>query len=51
VPEGADIPTFEANEKWVTNQTYGAVLRVLLWLSFTAAWLESYQFSDNVGPT
>ena len=49
LPEGADIPTFEANEKWVTNQTYGAVLRVLPWLSLTAAWLESYQFSDNVG--
>ena len=49
LPEGADVPTFDVNEKWVTNQSYGAVVRVLPWLSLTGAWLQSYQFSDNVG--
>lgn len=49
LPEGAPIPVFDVNEKWVTNQSYGAVLRVLPWLSLTGAWLESRQFSDNLG--
>lgn len=49
LPEGAAIPVFDINEQWTTNQSYGAVLRVLPWLSFTGAWLESRQFSDNVG--
>jgi outer membrane receptor protein involved in Fe transport len=49
LPEGAGIPVFDINEQWTTNQSYGAVLRVLPWLSFTGAWLESRQFSDNVG--
>ncbi|MEO6244784.1 MAG: TonB-dependent receptor plug domain-containing protein [Opitutaceae bacterium] len=49
LPEGAPIPVFDINEQWVTNQSYGAVLRVLPWLSFTGAWLESRQFSDNLG--
>lgn len=49
LPEGAPIPLFEASEQWVTNQSYGAVLHALPWLSFTGAWLESRQFSDNVG--
>jgi iron complex outermembrane recepter protein len=49
LPEGAPIPVFDVNESWVTNQTYGAVVRVLPWLSLTGAWLESRQFSDNVG--
>src|SRR5207244_2947138 len=49
LPEGAAIPVFDVKEQWTTNQSYGAVLRVLPWLSFTGAWLESRQFSDNVG--
>ena len=49
LPEGAPIPVFDVNENWATNQTYGAVVRVLPWLSLTGAWLESKQFSDNVG--
>ncbi len=49
LPEGAPIPVFDVNEKWVTNQSYGAVLRVLPWLSLTGTWLESRQFSDNLG--
>lgn len=49
LPEGAPIPVFDVNEKWVTNQSYGAVLRVLPWLSLTGAWQESRQFSDNLG--
>ena len=49
LPEGAAIPVFHINEQWVTNQSYGAVIRVLPWLSLTGAWLESRQFSDNLG--
>jgi len=49
LPEGAPIPVFDVNEQWSTNQTYGAVLRVLPWLSLTGTWLESRQFSDNLG--
>ncbi len=48
LPEGAAIPVFDINEQWSTNQSYGAVLRVLPWLSFTGAWLESRQFSENL---
>lgn len=49
LPEGAAVPVFDLNEKWSTNQTYGGVLRVLPWLSLTGTWLESRQFSDNLG--
>ncbi len=49
LPEGARIPVFDVNENWATNQTYGAVVRVLPWFALTGAWLESKQFSDNVG--
>ncbi len=49
LPEGADIPVFDINEQWSTNQTYGGVLRVFPWLSFTGTYLESRQFSDNLG--
>ena len=49
LPEGAAIPVFDINEQWATNQSYGAVVRALPWLSFTGAWLESKQFSDNLG--
>ncbi len=49
LPEGAAIPVFHINEQWATNQSYGAVIRVLPWLSLTGAWLESKQFSDNLG--
>jgi outer membrane receptor protein involved in Fe transport len=49
LPEGAPIPVFDTNRLWVTNQSYGAVLRVLPWLSLTGTWLESRQFSDNLG--
>src|SRR5204862_6087830 len=49
IPEGGSIPVFDVNENWTTNQTYGAVVRVLPWFSLTGTWLESRQFSDNVG--
>lgn len=49
LPEGASIPVFDTNRLWVTNQSYGGVVRVLPWLSLTGTWLESRQFSDNVG--
>ena len=49
IPEGGPIPTFDFTTQWKTNKTYGAVFHALPWLSFTGAWLESTQFTDNVG--
>ena len=49
IPEGGAIPTFDFTKQWVTNKSYGAVVNVLPWLALTGAWLESTQFTDNVG--
>ena len=42
-------PVFPFADDWSTNQTYGAVWHALSWLSFTAGYFESSQFSDNYG--
>lgn len=44
-----DVPVFPFADNWSTNQTYGAVWHALSWLSFTAGYFESSQFSDNYG--
>ncbi|MBI5693876.1 MAG: TonB-dependent receptor plug domain-containing protein [Verrucomicrobia bacterium] len=44
-----DVPVFPFANEWSTNQTYGAVWHALSWLSFTAGYFESSQFSDNYG--
>ncbi|MBI5767210.1 MAG: TonB-dependent receptor plug domain-containing protein [Verrucomicrobia bacterium] len=44
-----DVPVFPFADDWSTNQTYGAVWHVRPWLSFTAGYFESSQFSDNYG--
>ena len=49
VTAGADIPVFELNRRWVTNQTYGAVWHVLTWVSLSGGYFESAQFADNNG--
>jgi outer membrane receptor for ferric coprogen and ferric-rhodotorulic acid len=36
-------------DDWSTNQTYGAVWHAVSWLSLTAGYFESSQFSDNYG--
>ena len=43
------VPVFPFAANWSTNQTYGAVWHALPWLSFTAGYFESSQFSDNYG--
>ena len=43
------VPVFPFADDWSTNQTYGAVWHALPWLSFTAGYFESSQFSDNYG--
>jgi outer membrane receptor protein involved in Fe transport len=42
-------PVFPFANQWTTNQTYGAVWHARPWLSFTAGYFESSQFSDNYG--
>ena len=42
-------PVFPFADDWSTNQTYGAVWHARSWLSFTAGYFESSQFSDNYG--
>ena len=49
VPEGGAIPTFDFTEQWVTNKSFGGVFKLFNWLSLTGAWLESTQFTDNLG--
>lgn len=44
-----DVPVYPFADNWSTNQTYGAVWHALSWLSFTAGYFESSQFSDNYG--
>jgi outer membrane receptor protein involved in Fe transport len=44
-----DVPVFPFADEWSTNQTYGAVWHALPWLSLTAGYFESSQFSDNYG--
>lgn len=44
-----DVPVFPFADNWSTNQTYGAVWHALPWLSLTAGYFESSQFSDNYG--
>ncbi|MBM3853272.1 MAG: hypothetical protein FJ399_08960, partial [Verrucomicrobia bacterium] len=44
-----DPPVFGFDDRWTTNQTYGAVWKALPWLAFTAGYFESSQFSDNYG--
>jgi hypothetical protein len=44
-----NVPVFPFANKWTTNQTYGAVWHALPWLSLTAGYFESAQFSDNYG--
>ncbi len=43
------IPVFPFANEWSTNQTYGGVWHAFSWLSFTAGYFESSQFSDNYG--
>ncbi len=43
------IPLYPFSDDWSTNQTYGAVWHALPWLSLTAGYFESSQFSDNYG--
>ncbi len=45
----ANVPLFPFADEWSTNQTYGAVWHALPWLSLTAGYFESSQFSDNYG--
>ncbi len=42
-------PVFPFADEWTTNQTYGAVWHVFPWVSLTAGYFESSQFSDNYG--
>jgi outer membrane receptor protein involved in Fe transport len=42
-------PVYPLSDEWSTNQTYGAVWHPLRWLSLTAGYFESSQFSDNYG--
>lgn len=44
-----EAPVFPFASEWTTNQTYGGVWHALTWLSFTGAYFESSQFSDNYG--
>jgi outer membrane receptor for ferric coprogen and ferric-rhodotorulic acid len=44
-----DAPVFRFADEWTTNQTYGGVWHVVPWLSLTAGYFESSQFSDNYG--
>jgi outer membrane receptor protein involved in Fe transport len=44
-----DAPLYQFADDWSTNQTYGAVWHALPWVSFTAGYFESSQFSDNYG--
>jgi outer membrane receptor protein involved in Fe transport len=43
------VPVYPFADNWSTNQTYGVVWHALSWLSFTAGYFESSQFSDNYG--
>src|SRR4029078_11710797 len=47
--EKIDAPVFRFADEWSTNQTYGGVWHVIPWLSLTAGYFESSQFSDNYG--
>ena len=49
VAAGTEIPVFELDRRWVTNQTYGAVWHVLPWVSLSGGYFESAQFADNNG--
>ena len=42
-------PLYPFANSWSTNQTYGGVWHALPWLSLTAGYFESSQFSDNYG--
>ncbi len=44
-----NVPVFPFADAWSTNQTYGAVWHAFPWLSLTAGYFESSQFSDNYG--
>ena len=44
-----DVPVFPFADLWSTNQTYGGVWHATSWLSLTAGYFESSQFSDNYG--
>ena len=43
------VPLEPFADKWTTNQTFGGVWHALTWLSLTAGYFESSQFSDNYG--
>jgi outer membrane receptor for ferric coprogen and ferric-rhodotorulic acid len=47
--ENIGVPLIRFADDWVTNQTYGGVWHALRWLSLTAGYFESSQFSDNYG--
>ena len=47
--EKVDAPLYPFADEWSTNQTYGAVWHALPWVSLTAGYFESSQFSDNYG--
>ena len=47
--EKIEAPVFPFANEWSTNQTYGGVWHALPWVSFTGAYFESSQFSDNYG--
>jgi outer membrane receptor for ferric coprogen and ferric-rhodotorulic acid len=44
-----NVPVFPFADRWSTNQTYGGVWHALRWVSLSAAYFESSQFSDNYG--
>lgn len=48
-PRESSAPAFRFDDRWTTNQSYGAVWRALPWLSLTGGYFESSQFSDNYG--
>jgi outer membrane receptor for ferric coprogen and ferric-rhodotorulic acid len=47
--EDIPVPLEPFADEWTTNQTYGGVWHALSWLSLTAGYFESSQFSDNYG--
>ncbi|MDO8542335.1 MAG: TonB-dependent receptor plug domain-containing protein [Opitutaceae bacterium] len=47
--EKGSPPLYPFADEWSTNQTYGAVWHALPWISLTAGYFESSQFSDNYG--
>jgi outer membrane receptor for ferric coprogen and ferric-rhodotorulic acid len=47
-PDQSEYPVFSFSRQWATNQTYGVVYHARPWVSLTAAYLQSSQFTDNL---